>query len=157
RGPLLGLVSELGPKLARVSKHIVADPRPVGGSMFRIHRDVRFSKDKSPYKTHAALHLRHADTTRDVHGPGYYIHLEPGQVFVAGGMWMPAPESVAAIRNAIVEDPARWKQATKALELGGNQLKRTPRGFPPDHALDADLRRTDFIVSVQLDEKRACA
>jgi uncharacterized protein (TIGR02453 family) len=157
RAPLCGLVSELGPRLARISRHIVADPRPVGGSLFRIHRDVRFAKDKSPYKTHAALHLRHDATSGDVHGPGFYVHLEPAKVFVAGGMWQPAPDALADIREAIVAGPARWKKAARGLELGGAQLKRTPRGFPCEHPLDADLRRTDFIVSVELDERRACA
>jgi uncharacterized protein (TIGR02453 family) len=157
RGPLLGLVSDLGPRLAKISRHVVADPRPVGGSLFRIHRDVRFAKDKSPYKTHAALHLRHAATTKDVHGPGFYVHLEPGRVFVAGGMWRPAPEALAGIRDAIATEPARWKKAIAGLELGGEQLKRMPRGFDPEAPFADDLRRTDFIVSVELDERRACA
>jgi uncharacterized protein (TIGR02453 family) len=155
RGPLLGFISDFAPRLAKISKHMVADPRPVGGSLFRIHRDTRFAKDKSPYKTHAACHFRHAATTKDVHGPGYYLHLEPGSVFVAGGMWMPAPEALAAIRDAIVASPARWKKAIAGLELGGDQLKRVPRGYDADHPLVDDLRRQSFITSIALDEKKA--
>ena len=156
RGPLLGLISDFGPRLGKISKHMVADPRPVGGSLFRIHRDTHFAKDKSPYKTHAACHFRHVATAEDVHGPGYYLHLEPGSVFVAGGMWRPATESLSAIRDAIVASPPKWRRAVADLELGGDQLKRPPRGYDAEHPLIDDLRRTDFITSVELSEKIAC-
>jgi uncharacterized protein (TIGR02453 family) len=157
RGPLLQLINDFGPRLRKISRAMLADPRPVGGSLFRIHRDTRFAKDKSPYKTHAACHFRHEDTSKDVHGPGFYLHLEPGTVFVAGGMWRPEPESLAKIRDAIVASPPKWKKAIAGLTLGGEQLKRPPRGYDPEHPLVDDLRRTDFITSVDLSEKRACA
>jgi uncharacterized protein (TIGR02453 family) len=157
RGPLLRLIVDLGPRLHKVSRTILADPRPVGGSLFRIHRDTRFARDKSPYKTHAACHFRHEDTIDDVHGPGLYLHLEPGSVFVAGGMWRPDAASLARIRDAIVASPPRWKKAIAGLELDGDALKRPPRGYDPQHPLVDDLRRTDFITSVELDERRACA
>jgi uncharacterized protein (TIGR02453 family) len=156
RAPLLAFISDFGPRLAKISKFMVADPRPVGGSLFRIHRDVRFGKDKTPYKTHAACHFRHEDTTKDVHGPGFYLHLEPGTVFVAGGMWRPEAAALARIRAAMVEAPARWNKAKAGVELGGASLKRPPRGFDPEHPLTVDLKRTDFITSVELDEARAC-
>ena len=157
RAPIVAFISDLGPRLTKISRHVVADPRPVGGSLFRIHRDTRFSKDKSPYKTHAACHFRHEETTKDVHGPGFYLHLEPGSVFVAGGLWRPEPEALAKIREALVAGPAKWRKAIAGLELGGEMLKRPPRGFDADHPLVDDLRRTDFITSVELDEKRACS
>ncbi len=73
RDPLVRLIEAFGPRLARISAHMVADPRPVGGSLFRIYRDTRFSKDKRPYKTHAGLSFRHADG-RDVHAPVFYLN-----------------------------------------------------------------------------------
>ena len=75
---LLAFVSDFGERLAEISPHMVADPRPSGGSMFRIYRDVRFSKDKSPYKTNASVHFRH-EVGREVHGPGLYLHMQPLQ------------------------------------------------------------------------------
>ena len=79
--PFLQFISDVGPELRKVSTQLVADPRPVGGSMFRIYRDVRFSRDKSPYKTHVGAHFRFGG--KGVHGPGYYLHLEPASCFVA--------------------------------------------------------------------------
>lgn len=157
RGPLLRLINDFGPRLRKISRAMVADPRPIGGSLFRIHRDTRFAKDKSPYKTHAACHFRHEDTSKDVHGPGFYLHLEPGSVFVAGGMWRPEADSLARIRDGIVASPPRWRKAIAGLELGGAELKRPPRGYDQEHPLVRDLRRTDFITSVTLSEKHACA
>jgi len=69
--PMLHFIEDFGPRLKRMSAHFLADPRPVGGSLFKIHRDTRFSKDKSPYKTNAAAHFRHREGSRDVHAPGF--------------------------------------------------------------------------------------
>ncbi len=76
--PMLRFISDFAPYLRQISRHVVADPRPVGGSMFRIYRDTRFFKDKSPYKTTAAAHFPHRDGGKDVHAPGFYLHIEPG-------------------------------------------------------------------------------
>ena len=76
--------------LYEVITHFLAIPKAQGGSLFRIHRDTRFSKDKSPYKTHIGVQFRH-DRSKDVHAPGYYFPLEPGGCFVAFGMWHPEP------------------------------------------------------------------
>jgi uncharacterized protein (TIGR02453 family) len=150
RDPLLEFVQAMGPALERVSRYVVADPRPVGGALFRIHRDTRFAKDKTPYKTHAGVHFRHA-RAEDVHSLGYYLHLEPGNVFVAAGIWHPGSEPLRAIRGSIAAHPERWKRAVgdrdfrRSFELSGESLVRTPRGFDPDHPLAADLRRKDYI------------
>src|SRR4051794_18703539 len=99
--PALAFVEDVGMRLPEeVSRHMVADPRPSGGSLFRIHRDVRFSKDKSPYKTHVGIQFRH-ERTRDAHAPGFYLHLEPGSVFLACGTWRPERDTLHAIRSAI--------------------------------------------------------
>jgi len=158
RDPLVRFIEAFGPKLARISSHMVADPRPVGGSLFRIYRDTRFSKDKRPYKTHAGLSFRHADG-RDVHAPVFYLHLEPGSVFAAAGMWRPPAESVKLVRDAIVAHPDRWKRATRTCPLGepGDGLQRTPRGYDPGHPLVADLKRHFFITTTSSTEKEACA
>ncbi len=158
KDPALHFISEFGPHLAKISPHFSADPRPVGGSLFRIYRDVRFSKDKSPYKTAVGIQFRHK-TGRDAHAPGFYLHLEPGEVFAAAGMWHPDGPSLKAIRDAIVADPARWKRVLgrktfkEGFELGGDSLKRPPRGYDPEHPLVDDLRRKDFIAYTGLTQK----
>jgi len=106
--------------------------------MFRIYRDVRFAADKSPYKTHAAAQFRHR-AAKDVHAPGFYLHLEPGGCFVGVGIWHPDGPTLAAIRTALVADPPGWTGAIgdrafkRAFTLGGDALKRPPQGFDPGH------------------------
>jgi uncharacterized protein (TIGR02453 family) len=124
--------------------------------MFRIHRDVRFARDKSPYKTHAAAQFRHREG-RDVHVPGFYLHLEPGNVFTGAGLWHPDGPTLAKIRGAIVDDPDGWKQASRSLTLGGENLKRPPRGFDPEHPMVEDLKRKDFVCFTELGHAVACS
>jgi len=109
REPLLQFIADFAPKLQKVSPHFLAIPKTVGGSMFRIYRDTRFSKDKRPYKTAAAAHFRH-EVGRDVHAPGFYLHLEPGAVFAGAGIWHPDGKTLNRIRQAMVEDPGVWKR-----------------------------------------------
>jgi uncharacterized protein (TIGR02453 family) len=150
--PMLAFIAGMGPRLAGISPHFVADPRRNGGSMFRIHRDVRFAPDKRPYKEHAACHFRHA-AGRDAHAPGFYLHLEPGLVMIGGGIWLPPSEPLARIRGAIAEKPAAWSrvianEALLALSEGieGESLKRPPRGFSGDERHIADIRRKSFYA-----------
>jgi uncharacterized protein (TIGR02453 family) len=163
REPMLAFIGDFADPLEKISPHFVADPRKQGGSMFRIHRDVRFSKDKSPYKTMCSAHFRHEATSKDVHGPGFYLHLEPGRVFVGAGIYMPPGPTLTAIREAIVADPARWKKAINGrsfkagFSLGGESLKRPPRGFDPDHELIDDLKRKSFIAVADLSEEDVTA
>lgn len=160
--PLLGFIAEFGTRLSGISPHYLADPRPVGGSLFRIYRDVRFSKDKSPYKTAAGLHFRH-ERGKDVHAPGFYLHLEPDGVFAGTGIWHPDTKTLGKIRDAIVADPSRWQrivsdEAFRAVfTLEGDSLKRAPKGYDPDHPLIEDLRRKDFIAATSFGEEEACA
>lgn len=167
RAPLLAFVRAMKAPLQAISPHYVADDRPNGGSMFRIYRDTRFSKDKSPYKTHLAAQFRHAmvsgPASEVVHAPGFYFNLAPdgsggesggGEgghtemdgVFGGFGTWRPDGAAAAAIRGRIAADPGSWRAASGGLELGGEQLKRVPAGFDKDHPLADDLRRKDFIV-----------
>jgi uncharacterized protein (TIGR02453 family) len=122
--------------------------------MFRIYRDTRFSKDKTPYKTHLGCQFRHA-AGKDAHAPGFYVHFEPGQCFFGGGIWQPPSEPLRAIRQRIVDKPDEWRKAAKGVELRGDQLVRGPKGFDPDHELIEDLKRKSFFVLAEGDEKLA--
>src|SRR5919204_1825979 len=125
--PALAFIDAFAPRLDKISPHFRADARPSGGSLFRIYRDTRFSKDKSPYKTNLGIHFRH-ERAKDAHAPGYYRHIGPGEVFAGGGIWHPGTEAATRIREAIVADPERWRRANpsgpfaKQLELGGDPL-----------------------------------
>jgi len=160
QAPMLRFIADFAGPLETISPHLVADPRPVGGSMFRIYRDVRFSKDKSPYKTHAAAQFRHREG-KDVHTAGLYLHLESGVVHFGTGVWHPDGPTLRRIRQAIVDRPEAWKSAisdpgfTASHRLAGESLKRAPRGFPADHPLVEDLKRRDFVSMVDLPENEA--
>ena len=156
REPALAFVEDFAPHLHDISPHFVADPRPSGGSLFRIHRDTRFSKDKAPYKTQVGIHFRH-ERAKDAHTPGFYLHLQPGSVFAAVGIWHPDAPALTNIREAIVADPQAWRRASEGVRLGGESLKRAPAGFDPEHPLVEDLKRKDFIASVELTQKEACS
>ncbi len=156
--PALRFVSEFGPRLREVSSHFEALPKKVGGSVFRIYRDVRFSKDKTPYKTHLGIRFRHR-LGKEVNGPVFYLHLEPDHVFAAAGMYRPHRDSLQAVRHAIVERPKDWRRAiadkgfTARFDRRGDTLKRIPRGFDQDHDLAEDLKRKDHIAICDLDRK----
>src|ERR1700754_5124398 len=110
--PALAFIEDFGYRLAEISPHMRADPRRVGGSLFRIYRDTRFAKDKTPYKTHTGMHFRHA-AAKDVHAPGYYLHLEPDHVYGGGGIWRPDTATAHRIREAIAAKPKQWRTATR--------------------------------------------
>ena len=162
RLPLQRFISAFDPPLRRISPRFRADPRPIGGSLFRIHRDVRFSPDKSPYKIHAGLQFRH-EQGRDVHAPGFYLHLEPENVFAAAGIWHPDSAALRQIREAIDSDAQAWIEATseprfaELYEPGGDALKRAPQGYDPDHPQIEDLKRKDFVALTSLSEEEACS
>lgn len=158
REPALDFINDFAGPLAKISSHFVVDSRKVGGSLFRIQRDTRFAKDKTPYKPNTGMQFRHR-AGKDVHAPGFYMHLQPGECFVGVGLWHPETASAYAIRERIAEDPAVWKRATRSkrfterMTLGGDSLKRPPRGFAADHPLIDDLKRKDFIASAPLTQK----
>jgi uncharacterized protein (TIGR02453 family) len=157
--PALAFIEDFGYRLQEISPHFRADPRRVGGSLFRIYRDTRFAKDKSPYKTNTGMHFRH-ERAKDAHAPGYYLHLAPGEVFAGGGIWHPDAPALTAIREAIVRDPDAWRSATQlgdGLELRGDALKRVPSGFDKDHPYAEDLKRKDFFAWGRLSEEEVTA
>ena len=155
RDPALRFISDFAPRLHRIASHLVADPRPVGGSMFRIYRDTRFSRDKSPYKTHLGIHFFHEKAKAAASVPGFYLHIAPDECFAAGGIWHPDAQSLAKIRQSIANGSAEWKSIRRSkLPIEGGSLKRPPRGFAADHPMVEDLKRTDFITSVPLTPKQ---
>jgi uncharacterized protein (TIGR02453 family) len=158
REPALEFINDFATPLAKISPHFSADSRKVGGSLFRIQRDTRFAKDKTPYKTNTGMQFRHV-MAQDAHSPGYYVHLQPRECFVGVGLWRPETKVAYQIREAIVADPTGWKRATRSkrfsdvLEIGGDSLARPPRGIDPEHPLIEDLKRKDFIASTKITQK----
>lgn len=153
RAPMRELIEEMDVHLARLAPEIGGDPRR---SMFRIHRDIRFSKDKSPYKTNAACWFYHRGASRGVGtessdgSAGFYFHLQPGKSFVGGGLWMPSRPQLTRLRTAIADDPTGFERAVRALpkRYGGlsteSMLTRMPRGYPDSHPAAQWLRYQSF-------------
>ncbi len=162
RDPVLRFIADLRPHMRKLSPQIVVDPSPVGGSMMRIYRDVRFARDKSPYKTSIIAHFG-MKRGGDGPSPAFYLYLSPRQSSVGAGIWRPEPAELTKIRDAIVDDPARWRRATSARGVsaaGGmheDSLKRVPRGFDPDHPLAQDLKRRSFALSAPLTDAQVVA
>ena len=161
QAPMSEFVSAMAPHLGKISKNFVCDPRPNGGSIFRIHRDVRFAKDKRPYKENAGCYFRHA-AGKDVHAPGFYMHFAPGEVFFGGGSWMPDSDALGKIRAAVAAKPSAWKKigADQAFNkafggVRGEGLSRPPRGFDPNHKLIEDIKRKSFYAMHDGDAKLA--
>lgn len=160
RDPMLEFIGAFAEPLAGISPHFVAAPRPNGGSLFRIYRDTRFSKDKTPYKTNVGARFRHV-ASKDIHAPGFYLHLEPGYCFAGCGIWHPNGHVLSSIRESIVARPDEWKRITvskafqKTFTLGGRSLRRPPRGYDGSHPLVDDLKRQDFVIISTFSESDA--
>jgi len=158
REPALDFIADFADPLAKISPHFVADTRKVGGSLFRIQRDTRFSPDKTPYKINTGMHFRH-ERAKDAHAPGFYVHIQPGECFMGVGLWRPETKVAYDIRQHIADDTKAWKSATRGKRfadlytLGGDSLQRPPKGFDPDHPFIDDLKRKDFIASARLTQK----
>jgi len=154
REPALAYIEAMAPQLAKISDSFLAVPKKVGGSLMRVYRDVRFSKDKTPYKTNIGVQFRHK-AGKDVHAPGFYMHIEPKSVFLGAGIWRPDNPTLQQVRMLIDEDQKRWSKISRGLtgkgfELSGESLKKPPRGFDKEHPLLEDLKRKDFIAIMNL-------
>ncbi|MEM1263047.1 MAG: DUF2461 domain-containing protein [Pseudomonadota bacterium] len=149
--PALAFITAMQAPLAEYAPMFQALPKRAGGSLMRVYRDTRFSRNKSPYKTNIGIQFRHKGG-KDVHAPGFYLHIEPDSVFVGCGAWHPAAPMLAAIRTAIAERTDEWRSIVTeptfaaTFELAGESLKRAPRGFDAEHPAIVDLRRKDFIA-----------
>ena len=156
--PALDFIEDFATPLAKISKYFVADPSTQGGSLFRIYRDTRFGKDKTPYKINTGVHFRHF-RAKDAHAPGFYLHIQPGENFMGVGLWRPETKVAYQIREHIDENQTEWKKATRGKRftdvyaLQGESLTRPPRGYDQDHPLIEDLKRKDFIASTRITQK----
>jgi uncharacterized protein (TIGR02453 family) len=155
REPALEFIAAMAPALAEFAPHFRAEPRKMGGSLMRVFRDTRFSRDKTPYKTNVGIQFRHA-LGKDVHAPGFYLHIANDGCFLGVGCWHPEADVLGRIRERIAEDPARWlavrdDPAFRALwALSGDSLARPPRGYAAEHPVIEDLKRKDFIALAAL-------
>ena len=147
----LNFIQSMHDPLNAFAPHFTAIPKRMGGSLMRVYRDTRFSKNKTPYKTNIGIQFRH-EQAKDVHAPGFYLHIDPDEVFLAVGLWRPEATALAAIRDRISVKQAEWLRARndkvfkRHFSLGGQSLTRPPRGFDKEHPLIEDLKRKDFIA-----------
>ncbi|HUL74747.1 MAG TPA: TIGR02453 family protein [Vicinamibacterales bacterium] len=151
--PVLQFITDVGPRLRAISRAYVADPRRMGGSMFRIYRDTRFSPDKSPFKTWVAARFAH-EARRRVDGvPGFYLHLEPKDSYGGGGVYHLETSALTRIRQHIVAQPKQWAAVlASGVEIEGDRLKRAPAGFDPAHRFVEDLKRKDLYSLAEFRE-----
>ena len=159
RTPALQFIEDIAAELAMISPHFLALPKKVGGSLMRVHRDTRFGKDKRPYKTNIGIQFRH-EAGKDVHAPGFYIHIEPGECFLGVGIWRPDSTALGKIRQHLDEKGEQWiaaikdKKFSSHYELSGESLSRPPRGYDNTHPLLEDLKRKDFIAITPLEDDK---
>lgn len=130
-------------------------------SLYRIYKDIRFSKDKTPYKTHWGGYFKRA--TNHLRG-GYYFHIQPGNCFVGGGFWNPNPEDLKRIRVELAADGSELRKIIRSKnfigtfgQLDGNQVKTAPKGFSKEHENIDLLRYKQFLVSKKFTEKEMLA
>ena len=157
REPAQEYIRRVSGPLQQISAHLTASDRKQGGSLMRIYRDVRFSRDKTPYKTNIGIQFRH-ESGKDVHAPGYYVHISVGECFIGAGSWMPDRDALLAYRRAVSERPNEWlalKQIAESddwnLDGHRDKLKRPPRGFSAADPMIEDIKRKHFIVTHPMD------
>ncbi len=158
KDPLLDFICEVRAPLLKICDNLKVDPKSNGGSLLRIYRDTRFSKEKIPYKTNAGLQFPFRPVNQGIHAPGFYLHLEPDASFAAAGSWHPDPIALHQIRTAIVKHPKKWEKVLKKkIPLEGTSLIRPPRGFNAEHPFIEDLKRKDFITSISFTDAQVCS
>lgn len=148
--PALALIESLKKPLEKVAPMLSVEAKKSGGSLMRIYKDTRFSKDKTPYKTNIGIQFRHV-AGKDVHAPGGYLHIANDECFFGAGMWRPDAAALQKIRAAILSDPTGWKKAVygkrfrETYSVYDDRLKTAPRGIDRDHPLINDLRLKSFL------------
>lgn len=154
--PALRFIEAMQAPLANLSTHFLASPKRSGGSLMRVYRDTRFSRNKTPYKTNIGIQFRH-ERAKDVHAPGFYVHVEPERSFLGVGLWRPDSRALKRIREFIRDNPQQWAAVTRepgfvsSFELRGDALTRPPKGFVADLDYIEDIKRKDFIAVHELD------
>jgi uncharacterized protein (TIGR02453 family) len=155
REPALDFIEAMEPALKTFAPNFRAEPRKMGGSLMRVFRDTRFSRDKTPYKTNIGIQFRHA-LGKDIHAPGFYVHIATDECFFAVGCWHPESDALGQIRDLIVKKPEKWfsarddKKFVAQWNTGGDSLTRPPRGYDANHPAIEDLKRKDFIAVAPL-------
>ena len=169
--PMEALVAALAERLAERGIPLQADPKR---SIFRIYRDTRFAKDKSPYKTNLGASFPWLRTGSDgvtvvaegmAHANGGYFNFQPGEMYVGGGMWMPEKARLDAFRRAVVDEPDRVRAALEepgfVAAFGAvsahEHLKKVPPGFPSDHPMADLLRFKDVAFGRNLADDEVCS
>lgn len=160
REPALAFIRAMAGPLSKISPSFVAEDKKVGGSLMRVYRDTRFASDKTPYKTNVGIQFRHSGG-KDVHAPGWYVHVSPSECFVALGMWRPEPAQLVQVRALMAKAPTRWQAvidgktlAKAGLAAGdGDKLTRVPKGYSADHPVADDLKRRSFTLHAPLAAK----
>ena len=156
--PMLKLIGEVNEAMVEFAPMHVRPPQKI---MMRIYRDIRFAKDKRPYKTHiSAWWVR--DGLQKTSGAGFYFHVSPEETFVAAGVYMPEREQLLAIRRYLAEHHEEFQRLMKGKKLrslmkenDGHALSRAPKGFPEDHPAIELLKNRQWGVSVRLPGERA--
>ena len=153
--PSLRFIEDAGPRLQKFSANLVADPKPFGGSLSRIYRDIRFSPDKRPYRCDVGIHFWHRLATGPEHEtPGLYLHLGPDERYAASGIWHPDATTLEKIRRAIVGRREEWRRVLRGEpNFEGEVYKRPPKGYDPAHPFIQDLMRKDFVATVPFKER----
>jgi len=153
--PAKRLVGGLCEAIAKPFPEIAGSTKAVGGSLTRLHRDVRFSKDKRPFHEHVGMHFWHR-AGRKMETPGFFVRVDPKEVLLATGLHQPEPTVLANIRRKIDRDRKLWSRVRTAAfvrswaDLEGESLKRVPAPWPSDHEFADDLRRKDFTAFIRL-------
>ncbi len=155
--PMQCLIVTLAGKLHDDIPEIEFNPKR---SIFRIHRDVRFSKNKAPYKTNIAASFELRGKKQSFETPGLYVHISPGEIFIGGGMYMPMGDQFKGIRKSIADKPKEFlavindKNFKKRFGgLKGERLVKAPLGFPRDHPMIEHLKHKQFFVGKEWDDE----
>ena len=150
------LISSIALRMADTAPDIEFDPRK---SMFRIYRDVRFSKNKAPYKTNVAASFEMKRHSGKGETPGLYVGIEPGEIFIGGGIYLPNGEQLKGIRRMIADQPTEFLELVKSPafrrrfgEIQGEKLSKAPLGYPRDHQMISYLKYKQFFIGVELAE-----
>jgi uncharacterized protein (TIGR02453 family) len=155
REPALEFIAAMAPYLEKFAPHFRAEPRKMGGSLMRVFRDTRFARDKTPYKTNIGIQFRH-ELGKDVHAPGFYVHVATDECFLGAGCWHPEADALGRMRDLIAAKPERWfalrddRTLAAHWALAGDSLTRPPRGYSAEHPAIEDLKRKDFICLASL-------
>ena len=162
KAPMLALVEAINAEFAKFAPEYITDPKK---AVYRIYRDIRFSADKTPYKTHiAASFSRHSGAKEGSGGhgssAGYFFSVGPKEVGIAGGVYEPSPEQLFAVRNWLAENHAEFRKLCRPAEkrmgeMHGESLTRMPKGFPTEHAAADLMKRKRWIYWSALDAKLA--